>query len=41
MPGPLIDSELEHRSLTAFGVYRQIHDDEGGVTLQAPVRALH
>ena len=37
----LIGTELERRNLTTFGIYRQIHDEEGGITLQAPVRTLH
>jgi DNA-binding transcriptional MerR regulator len=34
----LIETELEKRHLTSFGIYRQINSSAGGVTLQAPVR---
>jgi DNA-binding transcriptional MerR regulator len=35
----LIETELEKRHLTSFGVYRQVNGVAGDVTLQAPVRA--
>lgn len=34
----LIEAELEKRHLMSFGVYRQINNATGRVTLQAPVR---
>lgn len=33
-----VDAELENRSLTTTGVYRQTLTADGGVVLQAPVR---
>ncbi|AOP53559.1 Transcriptional regulator, MerR family [Brevibacterium aurantiacum] len=37
----LIETELEKRHLTSFGVYRQVNSATGHVTLQAPVRERH
>ncbi|MDQ0707465.1 DNA-binding transcriptional MerR regulator [Arthrobacter woluwensis] len=37
----LIETELDKRRLASFGVYRQIHGSNGGVTLQAPIRERH